>query len=177
MYTLGAIFLVPLSIGVLLVNSNASQNDHVKQISRDIASMYAQGMDFSRGANQTIALRVGEGMGMDVRAGKGVLILSKLRVVHDTDCQEPAAAACANKGYAVVTQRYVMGNPALRASSFGTPGNVDLATGNVQNWLNDPSARAQDFPANLKPGEFTYAAECYLTSPESGTGVYSRTMY
>ena len=177
MYTLGAIFLVPLSIGVLLVNSNASQNDHVKQISHDIGSMYAQGMDFSRSANQTIALRVGEGLGMDVRAGKGVLILSKIRVVHDTDCQEPTPAPCINKGYAVVTQRYVMGNPALRASSFGTPGKVDLASGNVQNWLNDPSARAQDFTASLKPGEFTYAAECYLTSPESRAGVYSRTMY
>ena len=46
MYTLGAVFLVPLSIGVLLVSSKASQDDHVKQISRDIASMYAQGMDF-----------------------------------------------------------------------------------------------------------------------------------
>ena len=78
MYTLGAIFLVPLSIGVLLVNSNASQSDHVKQISHDLASMYAQGMDFSRSANQTIALRVGEGLGMDVRAGRGVLILSKI---------------------------------------------------------------------------------------------------
>jgi len=29
----------------------------------------------------------------------------------------------------------------------------------------------------LKPGEVTYAAECYLTSPESGNGVYSRTMF
>src|SRR5260370_29307498 len=140
MYTLGAIFLVPLSIGVLLVNRNASQNDHVKQISRDIASMYAQGMDFSRSANQTIALRVGEGLGMDIHAGQGVLILSKIRVVHDTDCSEPTPAPCLNRGYAVVTQRYVMGNPALRASSFGAPSNVDPATGNVQNSLNDPSA-------------------------------------
>src|ERR1700676_1263179 len=161
MYTLGAIFLVPLSIGVLLVNSNASQNDHVKQISRDIASMYAQGMDFSRTANQTIALRVGEGLGMDIRAGQGVLILSKIRVVHDTDCPQPAPAQCANKGYAVVAQRYVLGDLALRASSFGPPGHLDPATGNVQNWRDDPSARAQDFPPSLKPGEFTYAAECY----------------
>src|ERR1700680_4393500 len=149
MYTLGAIFLVPLSIGVLLVNSNASQNDHVKQISHDIGSMYAQGMDFSRSANQTIALRVGEGLGMDVRAGKGVLILSKIRVVHDTDCQDPAPRVCVTKGYAAVAQRYVMGNPALRASSFGTPAYLYAVTGNVQNWLNDPSARAQDFPASL----------------------------
>jgi hypothetical protein len=177
MYTLGAVFLVPLSIGVLLVNSNASQNDHVKQISRDIASMYAQGMDFSRSANQTIALRVGEGLGMDIRAGQGVLILSKIRVVHDVDCPSVVPAQCRNKGYAVVTQRYVIGDAALRASSFGTPGNVEAATGNVQNWPDDPSARAQDFPPSLKPGEFTYAAECYLTSPESRAGVYSRAMF
>jgi len=177
MYTLGAVFLVPLSIGVLLVNSNASQNDHVKQISRDIASMYAQGMDFSSSANQTIALRVGEGLGMDVRGSNGVLILSKIRVVHDSDCEDSAAVPCANKGYPVITQRYVIGNAALRTSSFGTPGNIDSATGNVPNWQNDPAARAQDFPDHLKPGEFTYAAECYLTSPESRSGVYSRTMY
>ena len=70
-----------------------------------------------------------------------------------------------------------MGNQALRASSFGTPGSVDQASGEVRDWANDPSARAADFPANLKPGEVTYAAECYLTSTESGSGVYSRTMF
>jgi hypothetical protein len=47
LYAVGAIFLVPLSIGVLLVNSNASQNDHANEISRDVASMYAQGIDFA----------------------------------------------------------------------------------------------------------------------------------
>jgi hypothetical protein len=177
MYTLGAIFLVPLTIGVVLVNSNASQNDHAKQISRDIASMYAQGMDFSQSGNQTIATRVGEGLGMNIRAGQGLLILSKIRMVHDSDCGPESPGTCGNKGFAVVTQRYVIGNPALRPSSFGTPAGVNPATGNVQNWANDPSARAQDFSASLKPGEFVYAAECYLPSPDSHGGVYSRTMY
>jgi hypothetical protein len=51
---LGAIFLIPLSIGLLLVTS-ASQNDHANQISHDVDSMYAQGMDFSQPANQDIA--------------------------------------------------------------------------------------------------------------------------
>jgi hypothetical protein len=177
MYALGALFLVPLTIGVLLVNSNASQDDHAKQISRDIASMYAQGVDFSRGANQTIAISVGEGLGMDFRGGRGVLILSKIRTVYDSDCASELAGKCGNKGYAVVTQRFVMGNAALRASSFGTPVGVDAVTGNVRNWADDPSARAQDFSASLKPGEFVYAAECFLASPASGTGVYSRTMF
>ena len=175
-YALGAIFFVPLCIGVFLANNNASQNDHANQVSRDVASMYAQGVDFSDYANQNIALRVAEGFGMDLRGGKGVLILSKIRVVHDADCAD-ATANCANKGHAVITQRFVIGDRKLRGSSFGTPAGIDTATGNVRNWATDPSARAQDFSVKLKPGEFTYAAECYLPTTESRMGVYSRAMF
>ena len=177
LYALGAIFLVPLSIGVLLVTSNASQNDNAYQISHDVASMYAQGLDFSQRANQNIALSVADGKGLDVRGGKGVLILSKIRVVHPSDCPRSPVAKCGNEGYAVVTQRYVLGNQALRPSSFGTPLSLDAASGQVRDWANDPSARAAEFSPSLKPGEFTYAAECFLTSPESGSGVYSRSMF
>ena len=177
LYAVGAIFLIPLSIGVLLVNSNASQNAHANEISRDVASMYAQGIDFSKTANRNIVLRAAEGMGVSIEQGHGVLILSKIRVVHDSDCPAEQPANCTNKGYPVVTQRYVIGNPALRASSFGTPAKVDAATGNVRNWAGDISARAEDFTTRLNPGESTYVAECYLTSPESRTGVYSRSMF
>ncbi|HTW65089.1 MAG TPA: hypothetical protein VME17_10760 [Bryobacteraceae bacterium] len=176
LYALGAIFLVPLSIGVLLVTTNATENDDAYQISHDVASMYAQGLDFSQRSNQNIALSVADGKGIDVRGGKGVLILSKIRVVHASDCAS-AGGKCTNKGYAVVTQRYVLGNRALRTSSFGTPASLDPASGNVRDWANDPSARAADFPPNLKPGEFTYAAECFLMAPESRNGVYSRSMF
>jgi hypothetical protein len=116
-------------------------------------------------------------MGVDIEQGHGVLILSKIRVVHDSDCLPDQPAGCSNKGRAVITQRYVIGNPALRPSSFGTPASVDTATGNVRNWIGDASARAEDFTAHLDPGEVTYAAECYLTSTESRTGVYSRSMF
>src|SRR5271170_8454900 len=85
LYALGAIVRVPLSIGVLLVTSNASQNDNAHQISHDVASMYAQGLDFSLRSNQNIALSVADGKGIDVR-GKGVLILSKIRIVEASDC-------------------------------------------------------------------------------------------
>jgi hypothetical protein len=177
LYALGAIFLVPLSIGVLLVSSNASENDDAYQISHDVASMYAQGMDFSQEANQSIALSVADGKGIDMRGGKGVLILSKIRMVHAADCPSKSASKCVNEGFPVVTQRYVLGNRALRTSSFGTPVSLDAASGKVRDWANDPSARAAGFPSSLKPGEFTYAAECFVVSPESGGGVYSRTMY
>ncbi len=176
LYALGAIFFVPLAIGVVLVSNSASRNDHANQVTRDVASMYAQGVDFSNTANQDIALKVAEGLGMDIRGGKGVLILSKIRVVHASDCVGAAAGHCANEGFAVITQRYVIGNRTLRSSAFGTPAHVDPGTGSVHDWSNDVSARAEDFPANLKAGESTYAAECYLTSQERG-GVYSRAMF
>jgi hypothetical protein len=177
LYAVGAIFLVPLSIGVLLVNSSASQNDHANEISRDVASMYAQGIDFSKTENRNIVLRAAEGLGVHIDQGQGVLIISKIRVVHDSDCSSGQQSTCSNKGYAVVTQRYVMGNAGLRSSSFGTPARIDTATGNVRNWGSDISARAQDFTAHLNPGEAIYAAECYLTAPESHVGVYSRSMF
>jgi hypothetical protein len=176
LYAVGAIFLVPLSIGILLVNAGASQNDHANEISRDVASMYAQGIDFSIIANRNIVLRAAEGLGVNIGQGQGVLILSKIRVVHDSDCTPDQPASCANKGYPVVTQRFVIGNPALRASSFGTPASIDARNGNVYNWANDVSARAQNFDFKLNAGEFTFAAECYLLSPESA-GVYSRSMF
>jgi hypothetical protein len=178
LYALGAIFFVPLAIGVLLVNNSANRNDHANQVSRDVASMYAQGLDFSNAANQDIAMKVAEGLGMDIHGGKGVLILSRIRVVHSADCAAAAGSGhCANEGYAVITQRYVIGSQALRSSSFGTPAHIDPGTGNVRDWANDVSARAEDFPANLKAGESTYAAECYLASQEPNGGVYSRAMF
>ena len=173
LYTVGAIFVIPMAIGVLMVNSTAHRSDHANQVSRDIASMYAQGLDFSNRGNQNIALNVAEGLGLNLRGGNGVLILSRIRVVSDPDCASPG---CANKGYPVVTQRYVIGNSALRVSSFGTPASIDAATGNVRNWSSDVSARAQDFPESLKPGEFIYAVECYLASADS-PGLYSRAMF
>lgn len=176
-YALGAIFLVPLSIGVLLVTSNASQNDHANQISHDVGAMYAQGMDFSQSSNQDIALKVAEGLEVNLRAGQGVLILSKIRVVQPADCASRLSGQCANEGRAVVTQRYTLGNSALRSSSFGTPDGVDSRTGDVRDWANDLTARADGFSGSLKPGESTYVAECYLASAEARGGVYSRAMF
>ena len=98
LYVLGAIFLIPLSIGIVLVTNNASRSDHAYQASHDVGSMFAQGLDFSQGANQNIALNVAEGIGIDIQGGKGVLILSKIRVVHPSDCPPDGGEKCSNKG-------------------------------------------------------------------------------
>lgn len=177
LYALGAIFLVPLGIGVVLVTNSAARGDDAYKISREIGSMYAQGLDFSQAANQNIALNVAEGIGIDMQAGKGVLILSKIRIVHPADCAEHIGGKCKNAGYPVVVERYVLGNRSLRSSAFGTPATLDPASGKVRDWADDPSARAANFVSGLKPGEVTYAAECYLPTPEFRSGVYSRAMF
>jgi len=177
LYALGAIFFVPLSIGVLLVSTDANLNEHANQISRDIASMYAQGVDFGQASNQSIAINVAENMGMQIRDGKGVLILSKVRLVHNGDCTGASARQCANEGRPVITQRYVIGNETLLQSSLGTPRYVDPQSGDVANWPSDVSARARDFSTTLKAGESSYVAECYMVTPEQRSGVYSRAMF
>jgi hypothetical protein len=177
LYALGGIFLLPLTIGIVLVTKNASQSDDAYKISHDVGSMYAQGVDFSQSANQNIALSVAEGVGIDMKGGKGVLILSKIRMVHSSDCPSSVGGKCKNTGYPVVTERYVLGNRSLRTSAFGTPATLDPVSGKVRDWMNDSSARAANFVSSLRPGETTFAAECYVSSPESPNGVYSRTMF
>src|ERR1700728_3755946 len=90
LHVLGAIFFIPLSIGIVLVTNSASQNEHAYQITHDLGSMFAPGLDFSQRTNQNIALNVAEGIGIDIQGGKGVLILSKIRVVHPSDCPADA---------------------------------------------------------------------------------------
>jgi len=174
LYALGAIFLAPLLIGVVLVRSSADRSDIANEVSRDIASMYSQGVDFSKPENQSIALRVAEGAGIRLDQGRGVVILSKLRIVRPGDCSNDP---CANLGRPVVVERFVIGSRDLRGSSFGVPSGLDPTTGRVANWATDSSARAGEVALNLKPGEFTYAAECYLATADAGSGVYTRALF
>jgi len=174
LYALGAIFLAPLLIGVVLVRNSADRTDIANQVSHDIGSMYAQGVDFSQPANQSIAIRVAEGAGLRLQGGQAVVILSKLRLVREGDC---ADGPCPNLGRPVVVERFVIGSPELRSSSFGLPNGLNPDTGKVANWAADPSARAGDAALNLKPGEFTYAAECYIATADAGAGVYTRAMF
>jgi len=176
-YALGAIFVVPLLIGVFLVGTNVERTEKANQVSRDLASMYAQGVDFSSPANQKIAIRVADGVGLNLGGGQGVVILSKIRVVREADCASIPLSKCGNSGRSVITQRYVIGNPALGTSSLGSPSKIDAKTGDVLNWATDATARAQDFSLAANETEYTYAAECYLPAADSRTGVYSRAMF
>jgi hypothetical protein len=167
-----AVFLVPLAIGIYLSSGTNRRSIHANQVSRDLASMYAQGVDFSQPANRNIALRL-----LDSHDGRTVLIFTRIRGVSPADCGPSPGAQCTNNGYPAIVQRIVIGDPDLHPSSLGSPPSVDPATGNVLNWTTDASARVTDSGVSLKPGESAYAAETFIAGPDDHTGVYARTLF
>jgi hypothetical protein len=167
------IFLVPLALGIYLSTGTNRRSIHANQVSHDLASMYAQGVDFSQQANRNIARRM-----LDARDGKTLLIFTRIRSVSAADCSPLPGAPCANNGYPVIVQRIVIGDVDLHGSSLGSPVNIDAATGNVLNWTTDTSARVSDSSVSpLKPGESAYAAETFIAGPDDHTGVYARTLF
>lgn len=171
-WVLSAVFLVPLAIGIYLSTGTNRLSLHANQVSHDLASMYAQGVDFSQPANRSIALRL-----LDSHDGKTVLIFTRIRNVGAADCGAAPGGQCANNGYPVIVQRIVIGDSELHASTFGSPLSVDLATGNVLNWATDASARVTDSSVSLKSGESAYAAEAFIAGLDDQTGVYARTLF
>ncbi len=170
-WVLCACFLVPLVAGIYLSTGTSRRRAHATQVSRDLASMYSQGVDFSQPANQNIARQL-----LNRSDGKALLILTRIRSVGPADCGATPIAQCSNNGYAVITQRIVIGDPELRPSSLGAPLSIDKGTGNVLSWTTDASARVVDSSVTLKPGESAFAAEAFITGPEEHTGVYARTL-
>jgi hypothetical protein len=169
---LSAVFVVPLLAGIYLATTTNRRSAHAAEVSRDLASMYSQGVDFSQPLNQNIALRL-----LNPADGKAVLILTRMRAVSHSDCGPTPDAQCTNYGYPVVVQRIVIGDPNLHGSSLGTPLSIDHTTGKVLNWATDASARVTDSSVSVKPGETAYAAETFIAGPEEHTDVYARTIF
>jgi hypothetical protein len=168
---LSACFVLPLVAGIYLSTGTNRRSAHATQVSRDLASMYAQGVDFSQPANQNIARQL-----LNRSDGRTLLILTRIRSVGPADCGNTPVMQCSNNGYAVITQRIVIGDPQLRPSSLGAPLSIDQTSGNVLSWATDASARVSDSSLTLKPGESAFAAEAFITGPDEQTGVYARTL-
>ena len=149
-FGLVAIFLVPLFLGTINLGLNLGYNLQVAQIARDTGHMYVRQLDFSLDASKELVVRMAAGMGMTKTGGNGVVILTKVLFVGDDQCLAGGltGGACANRGRAVIVQRFVIGNTALRTSSVGTPPSNFVLT-------------APDTVTGLKPGDILPAD--YLT--------------
>lgn len=166
------------------------------QACRDLAHMYADGVDFTASMNQNIAVKLAQGTGMTTNGGNGVVIFSKIVTVYQADCTAAGLGSCANQNLAVVTQRVTVGNAALYTSQFATPAppNIMDALGNISgaNYMNaNSSVRAPLLTSLLSTagttqaqGDVANVTEVYFQYPDisflggsTPAGVYMRFIF
>lgn len=193
-FALVAPFLVLAFLGTVGVGISLGRSIHSVQFCRDIAHMYADGVDFTQAGNKAIAVQLAQAAGMTASGGNGVVVLTKVMTVYQADC-DAAGVTCTNLGLAVITQRVTVGNAALRASNFGTPtptlmdslGNISA---NVYLTNSDSSVQTSGFTPLLttagmtqQQGDTAWVAESYFIYPalnfffSSSPGVYTRFIF
>lgn len=155
--------IVPITLGLVTVGIAVLRNFQVNQLTRDVGHMMANGVDFSKQANQNLvvndlanglSLQANSGNATGNSTGNGVLVLSIFE-------QLPNSCNCTNAGHTVVVRRIVIGNSTLWSSPFGNPSSIDSASGEIANYATDTTARADNLSnvISLSTGGLAYMAE------------------
>ncbi|MBI4902312.1 MAG: pilus assembly protein [Acidobacteria bacterium] len=166
------------------------------QVCRDLAHMYADGVDFTQTMNKNIAVKLAEGTGMTTNGGNGVVVFSKVLTVFESDCDAAGLSTCGNENQAVVFNRQTVGNTALLSSQFASPSPSSImdAEGDISaaNYLNaNSSVRAPLLTTLLTAagtaqlqGDVANITELYFLYPDisflggsTPAGVYMRFVY
>ena len=168
-------FYVPMIVGTLTTGFSLVRAMQAAEITRDVGHMFGKGVDFSIQSNQNIVVnQIGAPLGLSGNggnvtggtSGSGVIVLSLVTEIGTAQC-----TSCANLNHMVVSRRIVIGNKSLYSSPYGGAMTIDSSTGDVQNYMTDPSARADNFShlLSLNAGEMAFLAESYFV-PSIGTG-------
>ena len=179
----------PLLLGVGAIGLRLGRTLQATQLTRDVAHMYAMGADFSLTGTQAIAGTLSRDFNL-TGTGRAVLLFSTIFRVQQTDCTAAGLQTCPNLNLPVFTQRIVMGNPAVRASSFGTPPSSYIGSGgNIvsADYCKQTSLIATGFDAVLAlgAGQSSTVVEGYfampdlnfLNLPNAGGGYYVRFLF
>ncbi|HEY2017356.1 MAG TPA: hypothetical protein VGH38_27815 [Bryobacteraceae bacterium] len=183
------LILMPLLMGTSVIGMNLLRAIQVTQLCRDVAHMYAYGLDFKTAANQTLLTHLAQGLNVQTSGGNGVVIFSTVTFVAANDCTSGGLQAnttsCPNMNRAVFTRRFTVGDASKLSSHYGTPvsGIVD-SDGYIGpgNYLKDVSARANGFTSlmSLNSGQYAYLTEAFVAAPDldwkgymHGTGTYA----
>jgi hypothetical protein len=161
-FSIAMVFLVPLMLGMVVTGMNLTRSIEVTQVVRDAGHMYARYVDFSLTSNKNLLVRLSVGLGMTTGGGNGVIYLSKVTYIADSDCTAASIPLdqCTNRNQYVIMQRQTVGNTSLSASKIGSPASLD-SSGNVLDIYRDSSAQATNFGSilTLTSGQFAYVAE------------------
>lgn len=195
-FALFSMLMIPLFLGVTSAGIALGKAIQTAQVSRDAGHMFVRQVDFSQSQNQDLIVRVAKGLNMTRTGGNGSVVLSQVLMIGDAECLAGGVqpASCGNLGYAVITQRIVVGNPTLFTSTVGNPPasllNTD-GTITANRYLTNASCRANTLSnANgtglltLLPAERTFIAEAYFRAPElaflnrgQALNIYSRNYF
>ena len=179
----------PLLLGVGAVGIWLGRSLEATQLTRDVAHLYALGADFSLPGTQAIARTLSRDYSLS-GTGRSVLLFSRVLKVQQTDCDSAGLHTCPNLNLPVFTQHIVMGNPALRTSSFGTPPSSYIGSGgNIvsADYCKQTSLIATGFDAalalgagqssTLVEGYFAMPDLDFLNLPNAGGGYYVRFLF
>lgn len=205
-FALLTVVWLPLLLGTLAIGTAMIRGLETVQLARDTGHMYALGVDFSLAANQAVIARLGQELGMQTSGGPGVVILSGISYVGVYQCKALGLAdnstppvpysTCTNYKHFVFTQRLKIGDPALRASNFGSPDAslVDATSGYItpSDYVKKSGARADSFKLLPKPkedgtdgfqaGQVAYLVEAYFRAPDfpgfmTAWGTYAHALF
>lgn len=190
------IFLVPMLLGSFSIGMSLQKSVQASLLARDAGSMFMRGVMFrDESSRKMITDRLGRGMNITDNGGQGVVVLSEILGIGDTQCTAANLAPggtggpCPNNGYPVVVRRTTIGNASLLSTHFGSPPLSDLSSEGLLSsavYLVNTACRATIMQSlmPLGAGERAYVAEVYFKTPEvdlpgyrNNTGVYQRNIF
>jgi hypothetical protein len=189
------VVLLPLVFGAIALGMRIGTQIQTTHLARDAAHMYARGVDFSKSTNQDLLYNLGQAFHLARNTGKGTVVFSQVRKVHDADCLA-VGGACGNRGRHVVVHRLVFGDASLMTSRLATPASHLVGPGGVignTGYVRDPSTALHSTITralfdgtgyDLAYGEVAYVVETFTPADAlqmfgtAGTGgVYSRAIF
>ena len=173
-----SMFMVPLLLGIFTFGFAVLRSTQVVQFTRDGGHMYSRGVDFAAQGNQNLlASQLGQGLNIVANSanvtggttGYGVTVFSTMTKIGAGTC------SCTNAGHIVVMNRIVVGNKTKFTTQYGSPAAI-TSTGDVTNYPNDTSARADNFSnlLTMNDGDIAYLTESYFSDPDLAVpGLYT----
>ncbi|HVP46385.1 MAG TPA: TadE family protein, partial [Bryobacteraceae bacterium] len=162
-----SMFLVPLLLGIFTYGFAVLRQVQVVQFTRDGGHMYSRGVDFAVQANQNLlTTQLGQGLNIVSNSGNvtggttgyGVVVFSTFTKIGAATC------ACTNAGHIVVMNRIVVGNKTKFTTHYGAPNAGSItSTGDITNYANDISARADNFNnlLTMNNSDIAYLSESF----------------
>lgn len=146
-FGLVALLLIPLLLGTVIVGIGLIRSIQAQQVSRDLASIYIHGGDFSTYSMQQLAQKLSLGLNLQIgssftgnsaantsNGGDMLVTVSQIMYVGPTtaaNCVFVGASNCANHDSFVFTQRLQFGNASVSGwsgSCLGDPSTTAITS-------------------------------------------------